>query len=311
MLQQCAVSLRLMQMRFFLIIIFLGLKWMPLFAQQAGGINPFEITSRLPKSVFITENNTPGNPFDVVQHRVPGVSKSLLKESPALSSARLLRFPEGNTVSPAFIFGFLIVNLFFFTFAATANRTALQKAWRSFLSANAMNLAQREAFGIKGSTPYFLLYGSFLLNAGIFIFLIVQALNTSGRFNNYGVFLICMTVVIAAFIAKHGFISLMQWLFPSLGADLSKYNFLIVIFCCVLGFFLIPFNFLIAFAGNRSWQTFVTLWLLGLTMIFIAYGALRAFSFGSKYLTGYPLHFLLYLCVVEIVPVALFVKILT
>jgi hypothetical protein len=96
-----------------------------------------------------------------------------------------------------------------------------------------------------------------------------------------------------------------------MGNELSRYNFLIIIFCCVLGFFLIPFDFLIAFAGNKSWQTFVTLWLLGLTMIFIAYGAFRAFSFGTKYLAGYPLHFLLYLCAAEIAPVVLLTKLLT
>ncbi len=253
------------------------------------------------------------NPFDVVAHKVPGVSKTLLDETvqPGKAGSRLLQFPEGNTVSPAFIFGFLILNLFFFTFAATANRNALQKAWRSFLSSNALNVAQRESFGFTGSTPYFMLYLSFLLNAGVFVFLITQAFNTSGKYNNYGVFLICMSTVFISFLLKHGLISLLQWMFPSLNNELSRYNFLIIIFSCVLGLFLIPFDFLIAFAGNKSWQTFVTLWLLGLTMIFLIYGALRAFSFGTKFLAGYPLHFLLYLCTAEIAPVVLFIKLLT
>jgi hypothetical protein len=302
-----------MQMRYFLLLSFLGWMACPVYTQPASGANPFEISSRLPKEAAGIANTGPVNPFNVVAHRTPGISKTLLEETvqPGTSNMRFLQFPEGNTVSAAFIFGFLILNLFFFTFAATANRSALQKAWRSFLSSNALNVAQRESFGFTGSTPYFMLYSSFLLNAGVFVFLITQALNTSKKYNNYGVFAICMGTVIVAFLLKHVSIGFMKWLFPSMGNELSRYNFLIIIFCCVLGFFLIPFDFLIAFAGNKSWQTFVTLWLLGLTMIFIAYGAFRAFSFGTKYLAGYPLHFLLYLCAAEIAPVVLLTKLLT
>ena len=104
-------------MRFFLILSFLGLLIQSGYSQSIAGVNPFEITNRLPKQAAGGLSTGPVNPFDVVAHRVPGVSKTLLVETaaPGSSSVRLLRFPEGNTVSPAFIFGFLIVNLFFFT----------------------------------------------------------------------------------------------------------------------------------------------------------------------------------------------------
>ena len=211
----------------------------------------------------------------------------------------------------SFIFGVLLLLLTYFTVAIGANRSVLLKAWRSFISSNALNLAHREAMGFSGNTPYLLMYINFLLNGGVFVYLIVQALHTDGRFNNFSVFFICLVVSIAAFITKHLLIAAMTWLFSGVSADLNKYNFLIIVFSCVLGFFLIPFNFVIAFAGTQNWQFFVTLWLMALSAIFIFYGVIRAFSLGSKYLFGYPMHFLLYLCTAEIIPLLLIIKILS
>jgi hypothetical protein len=67
---------------------------------------------------------------------------------------------------------------------------------------------------------------------------------------------------------------------------------------------------MIAFAGTQNWQFFVTLWLIALAGIFIIYGVFRALSLGTKYLFGYPLHFLLYLCTAEVIPVMLLIKLL-
>jgi hypothetical protein len=280
--------------------------------QELAVGNPFEISSRLPKTAVAGVPAGPQNPFDVVAHRAPGVEKNIAGNRVATpdKAGRMFSFPQGNTLTKAFVFIVLILILSFFTFAATANRSALLKAWRSFLSSNGLTVAQREAHGFSGNTPYFLLYLNFLLNAGVFVFLIIQAFNPDHRYNNLSVFTLSMVLTAIVLLLKHVLLYVFAWLMPGLSKDINSYNFLIIIFSCVLGFFLIPFNFLIAFAGTIEWQTFVTLWLLALSAIFVAYGLLRAFSLGTKYLFGYPLHFLLYLCTAEIIPVLLIAKLL-
>jgi hypothetical protein len=283
-------------------------------AQVSSGTNPFEIKNRLAVAVpdSVIGNGRLANPFDVVAHRMPGVTQQLGEEATLTRRVadNLISFPKGDTIHKSFVFGVMLVFLIFFTLAVGANRSVLLKAWRSFLGSNAMNIAQREALGFSGYTPYLLMYINFLLNAGVFVYLVVQALHTDGRFNNYGVFFICLFSIAVLLLLKHALIALMSWLFRGIASDLQRYNFLILVFSCVMGFFLIPFNFVIAFAGTQNWQFFVTLWLLALASMFILYGAIRAFSLGTKYLFGYPMHFLLYLCTAEIVPVLLLMKLL-
>lgn len=273
--------------------------------------NPFEITSRLPQ-LESTQEQTPINPFDIVPHQAPGISEAFIDELKVnnLNSKSLFAFPEGNRLSKTTLFGTLILMLLYFTFAAATNRSAMSKSWKSFVSSNALNAAQREAFGLAGNTPYFLLYFNFLLNAGIFVFLIVQAVNPDGKYNNSSVLILAFIVSSLVFLLKHLQNSILAWLYPPLSADLNKYSFLIISFSCVLGFFLIPFNFLIAFAGSQEWQSFVTIWLFALSIIFILYGLIRAFSLGLKYLVAYPFHFLLYLCAAELIPIFLLARLL-
>lgn len=281
--------------------------------QSAVAGNPFEVASRLPAGSLDSVGVSAGmsNPFDVVPHRAPGISKAMEGATAnTKKAAKSIHLPKGNTIPKSFVFGVLVLFLTFFTLAVGSNRSILLKAWRSFLSSNALNIAQREASGFSGTSPYLFLYINFLLNAGVFAYLIVQSLNSDGSLNNYAVFFLCLLGAIVVFLGKHLTILLLSWLFPNIAADLDKYNFLLIAFSCVLGFFLIPFNFVIAFAGTQNWQFFVTLWLIALAAIFIIYGVFRAFSLGTKYLFGYPLHFLLYLCAAEVLPVLLLIKLL-
>jgi hypothetical protein len=111
-----------------------------------------------------------------------------------------------------------------------------------------------------------------------------------------------------AFLSKHLMLSVMRSLFP-LENEIRKYNFLIIIFNCILGLFLVPFNLLIAFsAKNSSQQLLLVSWMLGLVAIFYTYRSLRSSPMGAKFLIQSPFHFLLYLCTVEIAPLLLLIK---
>lgn len=283
------------------------------FLAQAPAFNPFDITGRLPKDIqasVAAALNTPfeqvdsaANPFNIVPHRSPGVAGGM-SSSVEMSFRPLEALPTGDKLSDNFVFWMLVVLLGFLSAAIATKRNVVGKSWRGFLNESALSIAQKEASGFIGSTPYYLLYTSFLLNAGAFIFLIARHFNPD-TFNNLGFLSICMLLSGILFLSKHLILLVIQGLYP-IGKQLRRYNFLIIVFNCVLGLFLVPFNFLIAFAKNYG--DFMVYWTLALAGIFYLYRTLRALVIGQKFLSGYLFHFLLYLCTIEIAPVAILIK---
>ena len=290
-------------------------------ADSQDASNPFELKHRLPKVASVAGGVTvaPANPFDVRPHRPPGVSKALAKNNtlPFRPSSILPR--HGDTLPDVVLFWILAGMFAFLTFCVAANRKVVGRAWRGFLNDNGLAVAHREASGFVGLAPYFLLYGSFLLNAGMFMYLLVRVYRRE-VFNN-GLFLfICLLAAVVIFLSKHILLSIASWLFP-VGKEVQRYNFLIVIFNCVLGLFLLPFNFLLAFSTapdffsdistpeiSDTYKNFLPFWTLGLVSIFYIYRGIRSASIGSKFLADNLFHFLLYLCAVEIAPVLLLIK---
>jgi hypothetical protein len=273
--------------------------------------NPYEIVSRLPKTMVagtlaISANV---NPYDVKPHRPPGANTALsVADKSVKSSGAYFKLPTANTLPDQFIFWILTAFTVFFTFSVAANRGAFWKAWRGFLSDTAFNSARREASSMVGNTPYYMMYLSFLLNAGLFLFLIVLTFNDDKKYHNLSTFVACMIGVAALFLSRQFLLKFVGWLFPKAEATMEQYNFLIIIFNCVLGFFLVPFNFLVAFGADKDQQLFSAFWTLGLGAIFLLYQSFRGVLIGSKFLSGSLFHFLLYLCAVEIAPIALLVK---
>ena len=288
----------------------LGLVFVGFCAQAQGqnASNPFELLHRLPKEVLAAEGISlpPANPFDVVAHRTP-IATEALAENNTEAFKPFAVLPRGGGLSGGVLATLLLAAFAFLTFSVANNRSAVGKAWGGFLNDNGFAVAQREASGFVGTTPYYLLYGNFLFNAGIFFFLVTRVFQKE-NFNNLPFLLICLAGAAVAFLSKHLMIAIVRSLFP-VEAEARKYNFLIIIFNCVLGLFLVPFNLLIAFSAKGGIQQLLLVsWMLGLVAIFYAYRSLRASAIGAKFLSISPFHFLLYLCTVEIAPVLLLVK---
>ncbi|MCB0527527.1 MAG: DUF4271 domain-containing protein [Saprospiraceae bacterium] len=274
-----------------------------LYGQSAS--NPFELKHRLQASAATEGHTGPANPFDVAPHRPPGVARTLAENTttPFRPSRWLPR--RGDTLSGFALFGILALIFTFMTLSVAANRKSVGKAWRGFLNENGLTVAQREASGFVGITPYLLLYSSFLLNAGIFMFLVVRIFRKES-FNNFSFLLVCLLLSAVIFLSKHLILNITGWLFP-VEKEVSRYNFLITIFNCILGLFLMPFNFLLAYAKD-DYKEFLVFWTLGLVAIFYLYRAIRSGRISSKFLADHQFHFLLYLCAVEIAPVVLVAK---
>jgi hypothetical protein len=272
--------------------------------------NPFELTFRLPKvpvgaagGAIAAAAVAPVNPFDVVPHRAPGTARSLV-ENATQPFHPFSIMPAGGGMSAGFLFWTLILMFSLLTVSVATNRKAVGKAWRSFLNDSSLTLAQRESAGLVGSTPYYLLYASFILQAGMFIFLVIRFFKKEA-FDNPAFMGVCLLASALIFLSKHGLLALTAWLIPVRPA-VQRYNFLILIFNCILGLFLVPFNLLLAFSGE--YEGLLVFWMLGLAAIFFIYRSLRSGSIGSKFLADDQFHFLLYLCTVEIAPVLLLIK---
>jgi hypothetical protein len=302
-------------MNWFYSLLFLSIFGLTTVVGQTSMTNPFELVHRLPTTSSADGNTelavattTNGNPFDVVKHTAPSSIASNFKKLDTSKPKLLPKFnlPKGKTNSGSFLFWALVGALGFLTFAVAANRTVVGKSWRGFLNDNHLSLAHREATGLVGSTPYFLLYVNFLLNFGVFAFLVTRSFNGDG-FNNISYLMVCLLAAAVIFLSKHALIKVLGWLYP-VEKEASKYNFLITIFNCVLGLFLVPFNFLIAFA--RDFEPFLAFWTLGLVAIFYLYRSVRVGNIGRKFIITDQFHFLLYLCAAEIAPVLLIYKLL-
>ncbi len=287
-------------------LAFLGVFWLILAAQGSGQntANPFELRYRLPKESAVGGVALAVNPFDVLPHRTPGAAKEL-GENATQPFQPFSILPRGGGLSSRFLFWILVAMFSFLTFSIAFKRGVVAKAWRGFLNDNALTLAQREASGLVGSTPYYLLYISFVLNAGLFIFLVIRYFQNEA-FNNVAFLLLCLIGAAGIFLFKHFVLRLVGWLFP-VHNEVRRYNFLIIIFNCVLGLFLVPFNLMLAFA-SPDFKGLLVFWTLGLVAIFYVYRALRSSSIGLKILANDQFHFLLYLCTVEVAPVLLLVK---
>jgi len=277
-----------------------------------GSPNPFDIVQRLPENLrhhamasAAVPLEVASNPFNMVPHSIPGTSAEWNSSSSGELFHPMEVLPTGDEMSDTAVFWFLVVLLAFLSFSIAAKRNIVGKVWRGFLNDNSLSIAQKEAAGMIGSTPYYLLYASFLLNAGTFAFLIARHFSPKS-FNNPGFLVVCLLLSGGLFLAKHILVSLLGWLFP-VAAEARRYNFLILVFNCVLGLFLVPFNFLIAFA--RHYGDFMVFWTLALAAIFYLYRAMRATAISSKFLSGNLFHFFLYLCAVEIAPAVVLVKI--
>lgn len=265
--------------------------------------NPFEMKHRLSK--MASGGAAVVNPFDVKPHRAPGAAVALAENEtePFRPSSFLPRY--GKPISNISLFVVLAAVFVYFTFSIGANRKVLDRAWRGFLNDNGLTVAQREASGFIGTTPYILLYVNFLLNAAMFIFLVVRVFKEE-TFGSWAFLATCLGIVLVIFLSKHLLLLITRGLFP-VENEVRRYDFLVMIFNCVLGLFLLPLNLLLAFS-NENYDYFLVYWTLGLVALFYLYRAFRASQIGFKILADNQFHFLLYLCAVEIAPVLLLVK---
>ena len=295
---------------FILSIAFLG-------AAQAQGpqTNPFELRHRLTdevKKAGVEPSFNPTNPFEL-RARPSNTAKAVVAEPPKKRFSISLPPLDLHTLTPTaqliqirlwFTIGLLVL----LTFLLTLFRNASFLALTGFFNDNYFFQAYRDQQG-RGVLPFIALYLLFPLNLGSFIFFALQHYNISFFSKPWLEIGACIAFVSVAMLLKHSVLTTISTLF-SIQLEVSRYNFLIVVFGVVIGLLLSPVNIMLTF-GPESYHSWLVPGTAATIALFYIFRFLRGVLIANKFLLFHRFHFLLYICTVEIAPVLNFVKLIS
>jgi hypothetical protein len=153
----------------------------------------------------------------------------------------------------------------------------------------------------------FLINILFIISTGLFLTLVAlhYSLVPLSFWSIYGYSTLLLTLV---YSGKSLFLSFAGWVFDNKSAA-QGYIFLVSLMNRIMGIILIPFSVLLAL-GNESIHGFITVFSLTMVIIMISYRYFVSFGSLRNELKINALHFFLYLCAVEIMPIALIYKLL-
>lgn len=147
---------------------------------------------------------------------------------------------------------------------------------------------------------------TFVLSGGIYISLMTNYFDANTlSFSTMVIYgSIAITVI---YLFKYLFLYLLGWIF-NVKAMIQSYNFVVFLLCKIIGVTLIPFLWLIAFSTDGLKQVAVTISICLLILLFI-YRYIVGISIARKGIQVNALHFFLYLCCVEVLPLMLLFKV--
>lgn len=282
------------------------------FVLAQNGTNPFDIVSRVEKTDETEVEDTAkmltssDNPFDIVAP----LEDAVKKESPgtAVQEEREAALQaDRQSAYRRFIFIVIMLDLVLLTVIVTLLRLYIQKVFRAFANDNMLNQIYRE-WEAGMTTPFLLLYAFSLLNAGLFIFLVIRRFGISVSESNELALLFCIGGISGLLLLKHLLLGILGYVFP-LSKETSLYGFSIIIFSIVIGLILAPANLFLAYTSESVtlYVVYITFAVIGLIYL-LRY--LRALFSAKNFLLFHKFHFLLYICTVEIAPILILIRLI-
>ncbi len=269
---------------------------------QSSG-NPFDLA--VAGRAEVAPGFQSDNPFDL---EAPGV-----EEPPALAHlepAEAADAEDGSAVvqrpvpqvNEARSYRFkLFVSLFLALFAGillSVYRRYSKNLYSAFMTENLLTLLLREQ--TKGiQMPYWAFYLLFFFSAGFSLYLLLEH-RVVWPLTPLEIWLLLSVGVFMIFSLKHLLLALTGLVFP-LAKPLSVYSFTIMVFNSVMGLYLVLVNVFWAL-GPEGVRHFAFYAFLAGVALFYLYRILRSLFIAMPYVVSSPLHFLLYICAVEIAP---------
>ncbi len=195
-----------------------------------------------------------------------------------------------------YLFWILTFLLLVLSIIINLNRSMLGILYRSVTNDNYLNnfaLTANSQMRILLNLYYFY----YLINAGIFLYLVLQA-----RYEWTGIPRLLQSIgaVFIVYGFYHTALMLMRWVYP-IKKETTLYLFTIKTFESTLGLFLLILNFAIAFTPAEIAGVLIKTG-IGLFIIFYLLRMVRGFFLSNRYMVTHTFHFILYLCSFEIAP---------
>ncbi len=270
------------------------------FAQANTTTNPFELKQRIkekPIQADTAKHEAPTNPFDINRKGAIPV-----EEHPQVfNDPNLLK--KGWKVG-GFTFWIFAGLLTLLALIMPFGRHTVANFYRSLTGSGPFNILFRN-YGTMRFPVGFGLYLFFLLNLGLFIFIVAKQFEWIENTEFREWFLITLAVAMLI-IAKHLVLRFLGWVFP-IGKDTIKYSFLIGVFNSITGLILFPVNWILVY-GPETTRLPVIYGAIGLILLFNLYRYLIGTSSASQQVLRNKFNFFMYLCTLEIAPVLVIAK---
>jgi hypothetical protein len=279
--------------------------------------NPFELLHRMgvkPSSQPV-DPAVLNNPFDLLARPSAIAMLAPTTQPQAVKKKREWKMPKlefqlssnPSAVLQRIDFGVTTLVLLTLAFFMTLLQGPIAKVFQAFANENAFNQIYREREG-RGFGVYNILYFPFLINLGVFLFYILHHFQIHFNANLVLQLGICVAGVLIAFSLKHLVLWLIGLIFP-VNREVSRYNFIMLIFGSSLGLLLGPINILLAYGPQNLHEVLIwgTISTIGLVY---AFRSVRSLWLAGRIFASHQFHFLLYICTVEIAPVLTVVKLI-
>ncbi|MGX5818366.1 DUF4271 domain-containing protein [Chitinophaga lutea] len=171
-------------------------------------------------------------------------------------------------------------------------------------------LSQRQLKDQLSQSPFpnFLLNFFFAISLGLYLYLLMFRLDYTTDANAWILIPGLMLLVGIIYLLKFVVLRFCGWLFGN-EELIDAYVFILYLINKVLGILLVPFLVLLAFCKPGIAQTALYISIFFIVLL-VVYRYVRSYSLVRQYLSFSKLHFFLYLCTFEVVPVLLITKVL-
>ena len=261
--------------------------------------NPFELTDRLPaaqaRAARAADTEDMGNPFDVY----PRAPIAELDGAPeVVGGPVVIELSVGARQDAGIIFVHLLLLLTLASLWVLFRNLLLQCVSATFNDNVMTQLYRRRSGGQVGAL--WLCYLLFLLSGGFFLYLLTAFFGRYSGLCLWGSWLTFTLIVASAIGVKFFVLGLLGRVYP-LRKELSQYAFALMVFSILTGLLLVPINLLVSYAPE-PFRPYFVYGGLGLLVLVYLLHLLRGLFIANYYVGRRPLHFLLYICTIEIAP---------
>ena len=204
------------------------------------------------------------------------------------------------------IFYLLVVMSFFLAFIKAAFPRYFQNLFRLFSKNSFRQMQSREKLR-QDNLPSLFLNLLFIISGGLFITLLVYR-HGQIKLDFWLLFMYSVLMLASIYSIKYLIIKFSGWVFSAKAAS-NMYAFIVFLTNKIIGIFLVPIAILVAFTDGAMIPNFKIIALVVVGLLFV-YRFIFSFAAIRNNLKISPLHFFIYLCAVELIPILIMFKVL-